>query len=114
MSNGLQKRINKKSRPIKRQVLAKVEGKRLDWQAQIGRRSKRDLFCGLSSVPTVLLKHVRSRPSNSYVTDHLWMTGGAWESDFQEGDRIEFCGLVRRYGNGEGYEICEPRDVKRI
>ena len=113
MSKELQ-RLSSKNRPIKRPLLAKFEGKRLILQVQIGRRGRMSLFSRQASVPTVLLKHVRSLPSGFYVSDHVWMLGDAWLSDFQEGDKVEFCGLVCEYGNGEGYGICEPQDVKRI
>ena len=72
------------------------------------------LFSRQASVPTVLLKHVRSRYTGHYVSDHVWMIGGEWLSDFQEGDKVEFCARVCRYGNGEGYAPWEPQDVKRI
>ena len=114
MSNKQRERLSDKTRPIKRQQLADFEGKRLTWQVQIGRRGRMPLFCRQASVPTVLLKDVCSLPSGFYVCDHIWMIGDEWLSDFQEGDKVEFCARVYRYGNGEGYAICEPQDVKRI
>ena len=52
------------------------------------------------TVSTVLLSDVMEAASGKMLTDHLWMTAGAWSEWLEIGDVIEFDGRVTSYVKG--------------
>ena len=105
---------HKKKKAKKRAALADFEDKELLWQAQIGRMGRMALFRGRVWIDTVVLKHLRSRPSGKYVDDHVWLLGGPWVSGIQRGARVEFQATVYSYDGGSSYGLWGQRKLRFV
>ncbi len=82
-----------------RAELAEHQGKRFRLRAMVSRiGQKRGWKSHVEE--TVLLADVVDASTGKTLTDHLWMTAGAWSEWLEAGDIIEFDGRITSYVKG--------------
>ena len=78
-----------------RKNLARKNGQRLRWTAEVSRRGR-----GSRDQETMLLLDVRQFSNNQPMTDHLWVKVGQWNRLLTEGQRIAFDARIDDYRKG--------------
>jgi len=82
-----------------RAELAERQEQRFRLRATVSRFGQKRGWKG-QVVSTVLLVDVVEAVTGKTLTDHLWMTAGAWSEWLEIGDVIEFDGRVTSYVKG--------------